>query len=136
MIVAAGKQGTIYVLNRDDLGWYAPNDPQIIQELVGVIGSMRGAPAYWNGRIYFSAKADKLKAFSVSGGMLSTTPVATTTSILTGAHAPSISANGDHDGIVWVFNGGQLYAYNAIDLKLLYSSHQLSRDFLPKYRIS
>ena len=132
VIVAAGKQGTIYVLNRDDLGWYAPNDPQIIQELVGVIGSMRGAPAYWNGRIYFSAKADKLKAFSVSGGMLSTTPVATTTSILTGAHAPSISANGDHDGIVWVFNGGQLYAYNAIDLKLLYSSHQLSRDFLPK----
>jgi hypothetical protein len=132
VIVAVGKQGTIYVLNRDDLGRYAPNDPQIIQELAGVIGSMRGAPAYWNGRIYFSAKADNLKAFSVSGGVLSTTPVASTTSILTGAHAPSISANGDHDGIVWVFNGGQLYAFNAIDLKQLYSSHQLSRDFLPK----
>src|SRR5882757_8001087 len=41
VIVAAGKQGTIYVLNRDDLGRYAPNDPQIIQELAGVIGSMR-----------------------------------------------------------------------------------------------
>ncbi|MFI5224479.1 MAG: hypothetical protein ACHQX3_09630, partial [Nitrospirales bacterium] len=44
VIIASGKQGTIYVLNRDNLGMYAPNDSQIIQELVGVVGSMRGAP--------------------------------------------------------------------------------------------
>jgi hypothetical protein len=33
---------------------------------------------------------------------------------------------------VWVFHGGQIYAFDAITLKLLYSSHQLARDFLPK----
>jgi hypothetical protein len=132
VIVAAGKQGTIYVLNRDGLGLYATND-QVVQELVGVLpyGSFRGAPAYWNGRMYFSAKADPLKVFSVSGGMLSPAPIAMTPLKLTGAHAPSISANGNTNGIVWVFNGGNLYAYDAISLKMLYNSHQMARDNLP-----
>jgi hypothetical protein len=132
VMVVAGKQGTIYVLNRDSLGMYATND-QVVQELAGVLptNSMRGSPVYWNGQMYFSAKADPLKVFSVSGGMLSTTPIIQTSLKLTGAHAPSISANGNNDGIVWVFNGGQIYAYDAITLKLLYSSHQLSRDYLP-----
>jgi len=130
VIVATGKQGTIYVLNRDNLGLYSTTD-QIIQELVGVIGSMRGAPAYWNGRLYFSAKADNLKVLSVSGGMLSTTPIVSTPLLLTGAHAPSISANGNTNGIVWVFNGGDLWAYDAITLKTLYNSHQMARDALP-----
>jgi hypothetical protein len=132
VIVAAGKQGTIYVLNRDNLGMYAPNDPQIIQELVGAVGSMRGAPAYWNGRMYFSAKADFLKAFSVSGGMLSSTPIVSTPLKLTGAHAPSISANGNSNGIVWVLHGGALYAYDAISLKMLSNSHQMARDNVPE----
>jgi hypothetical protein len=132
VIVVTGKQGVIYVLNRDTLGRYAPNDSQIIQELVGVLGSMRGAPAYWNGRVYFSAKADRMKVFSVSGGMLSPTPIAQTSLILTGAHAPSISAHGNSNGIVWVFNGGDLYAYDAISLKMLYNSKQMARDNLPQ----
>jgi hypothetical protein len=131
VLVAAGKEGTIYVLNRDSLGGYAPNDSQVIQEMPGVIGSMRGGPAYWNSRVYFSAKADTLKAFSVSGGMLSPTPVVQTLLKLTGAHAPSISANGGNDGVVWVLNGGDLYAYNADTLTMLYNSHQLARDKLP-----
>jgi hypothetical protein len=134
VIVAAGKQGTIYVLDRDSLGMYSPaaNDPQILQELPGVIGSIRGGPAYWKGRVYFSAKADPLKVFSVSNGLLSTTPIMQTTLKLTGAHAPSISANGDTNGIVWVFHGGDLYAFNADDVtEMLYNSHQLARDNLP-----
>jgi hypothetical protein len=131
-MVAMGKQGTIYVIDRDNMGRFAPNDSQIIQELAGVVGFMRTGPAYWNGRLYFSAKADFLKAFSVSGGMLSTSPVAASTISLTGAHAPSISANGNSDGVVWVFHGGDLYAFDAISLKMLYNSHQLARDNIPQ----
>jgi hypothetical protein len=33
---------------------------------------------------------------------------------------------------VWVFNGGDLYAYDAISLKMLYNSNQMARDSLPK----
>jgi len=32
---------------------------------------------------------------------------------------------------VWVLHGGQIYAFDAINLRLLYSSHQMARDFLP-----
>lgn len=132
VIVAAGKQGTIYVLNRDNLGRYAPSDSQIIQELAGVIGQIRGGPAYWNGKLYFSAKGDPLKVFSVSGGMLSPAPVVQTSAKLTGAHTPAISANGNTDGVVWVINGGGLFAYDAITLAMLYNSkQQLVRDALP-----
>lgn len=131
IIIASGKQGTIYVLDRDNLGRFMPNDSQIIQELAGVVGSMRGAPAYWNGRVYFSAKADYLKVFSLNGGMLSTAPIVQTPLILTGAHAPTISANGNTNGIVWELNGGKLYAYDAMTLKMLYNSHQKAGDALP-----
>ena len=131
VIVATGKQGTIYVLDRDNLGMYSANDARIIQELTGVIGQMRGGPVYWNGRVYFSAKADPIKVFSVSGGMLSTTPIMQTPLKLTGAHAPSISANGNSNGIFWVFNSNQLYAYDADNLKMIYNTHQMARDALP-----
>ena len=92
---------------------------------------MRGAPAYWNGRVYFSAKADFLKAFSVSGGMLSTAPVAQTTAKLTGAHSPAVSANGNTNGIIWVINGGKLDAYDAMTLAILYNSKLVVGDALP-----
>ena len=131
VLIATGKQGVIYVLNRDNLGLFGVSDSQIIQELQGVIGNMRGAPAYWNGRVYFSAKADFLKAFSVSGGMLSTPPVAQTTAKLTGAHSPAVSANGNTNGIIWVINGGGLYAYDAMTLAMLYNSKLVVGDALP-----
>ena len=86
VLVAAGKQGTIYVLNRDNLGLFGPNDSQIIQELPGAIGQIRGGPAYWNGQIYFAPKGDFLKVFSVSGGMLSPAPIIQTSAKVTGAH--------------------------------------------------
>jgi hypothetical protein len=131
VLIATGKQGIIYVLNRDNLGLFGVSDSQIIQELQGVIGNMRGAPAYWNGRVYFSAKADFLKAFSVSGGMLSTPPVAQTTAKLTGAHSPAVSANGNTNGIIWVINGGKLDAYDAMTLAMLYNTKLVVGDALP-----
>jgi hypothetical protein len=131
VIVAAGKQGTIYVLDRDYLGRYAPSDSQIIQELVGVIGQIRGGPAYWNGKLYFSAKSDPLKMFPILGGMLSPAPVVQTSARLTGAHTPAISANGNTDGVIWVINGGGLFAYDATTLAALYNSKHVASDALP-----
>ncbi|HWZ84334.1 MAG TPA: hypothetical protein VNW47_17025 [Terriglobales bacterium] len=131
VLVAAGKQGTIYVLNRDSMGGFGTSDSQIIQEMSGVIGQIRGGPAYWNGRVYFAPKGDQLKAFSVSNGMLSSAPVLQTSARVTGAHTPQISANGNSNGIVWVLNGGGLFAYDATTLSVLYTSKQAAGDALP-----
>ena len=63
--------------------------------------------------------------------MLSTAPVLQTSAKLTGAHTPAISADGNADGIVWVINGGALFAYRADTLGMLYNSKQTVGDTLP-----
>jgi Bacterial Ig-like domain (group 1) len=131
--IASGKQGTIYVLNRDNMGLFSVNDSQILQEIPLALGEMFSSPAYWNNLVYFSGNAGPMRAYAVSGGLLSSAPVATTVQKLTGAHSPSVSANGNTNGIVWVIHGGQLNAFDAISLKLLYNTKQnATRDQLPQ----
>lgn len=142
-LVAAGKQGWVYVLDRDSMGGYfgpgGPNDTQIIQEfpLDPAHGSpesgynvLYGSPAYWNNTVYFNPEASPLLAFPVSGGLLGT-PLTTSTNY-GGNHSPSISANGNTNGILWVVSGPQMYALNAVTLQLLYSTGQATggRDTL------
>jgi hypothetical protein len=54
LAVAIGKEGSIYLLNRDNLGKYDPSgDTQVVQELPNAIGGVWGMPAYFNGAVYF-----------------------------------------------------------------------------------
>jgi hypothetical protein len=132
-VVATGKQGTIYLMDRDDMGQYDTQADMIVQEIPLAVGEMFSSPAYWNGIVYFCGNAGQLRAYSLSGGLLSTVPVAMTLQKLTGSHSPSISSNGDRNGILWVVNAGQLWAFDAITLKLLYNTGQVPlRDKLPK----
>jgi hypothetical protein len=139
-LVAAGKQGFVYVLNRDNMGMYSSsgNDSQIIQEFPLIPGAQEGSKkdvlfsssAYWNNSVYFEPDASPLLAFPLSGGMLGT-PIATTQKY-TGAHSPSISANGNTNGILWAISGNTLYAINATTMAMLYNSNQnKTRDQLP-----
>ncbi len=135
ILVISGKQGTIYVLNRDNLGQYSAGGDNILQELPFVVGHMFNSPAYWNGTLYYAGDADTLKAFALTPDgqyPLSTAPVMASAQKLIGSHSPSISANGNTNGIVWVMSGSNLYAYNASTLQQLYISSQLkARDALP-----
>ena len=140
-LIASGKQGIVYVLDRDNMGHYSVgNDSQIVQELTllpGINGDSSGnqiqfgSPAYWNNTVYFATKDAPLMAFPLSGGLLGT-PL-TTTGKYVGSHSPSISANGNSNGIVWVISSPQLYAFNAVTLTKLYASGQApgGRDTLP-----
>jgi len=79
--ITAGKNGNIYVVDRDTMGHYNPNnDSQIVQTIVNIFphglstnGNFK-APVYFNGNLYFSADADVMKSFSLVNGMMSTTP--------------------------------------------------------------
>jgi hypothetical protein len=129
--IATGKLGVVYVLNRDNMGMFAANDSQIIQEFSLITaGEMMGNPAYWNGRVYFNPVSTPMQSFTISNGLL--VPSVNTTQKLTGSHSPSISANGNTNGILWVISGNQLWALDAVSLKLLYTSGQSgTRDSLP-----
>ncbi|MGD0938418.1 MAG: chitobiase/beta-hexosaminidase C-terminal domain-containing protein [Terracidiphilus sp.] len=103
LLVQAGKSGSVYLLNRQNLGGYNPAGDQVVQELpkgVGNVGTWNG-PAYFNGTVYYWGEHDTMKAFPLVNGLL-TGPTATSSETYTypGAN-PVISASGSTQGIVW-----------------------------------
>lgn len=144
LLIAAGKTGTVYVINEQDLGQYdidGDNNNQIPQSIANALLQEYGTAAYWNNMVYFSAHNDYLKAFSLTNGVLSSTPVAQSSTHYQVVGVPVVSANASTNGIVWLVrfvknNGTEgLYAYNATPsgatLPELYDTSQnASRDTL------
>jgi len=156
LLVSAGKTGTIYVVDRGNMGQYnGSNNNQIVQSLpnalaAGSPGYNHGnysAPIFFNGNVYYCAVGDYIKTFQWSNGLLSTSPVSqsTTTFGYPGA-AMAISANGTASAILWVVERvgddgtgagpllpGVLHAFDATNLtNELYNTNQAtgSRDSL------
>ncbi len=63
LIVGAGKDTNIYLVDRDNMGGFdSSSNNQIVQELQSALtGESRSQPAYWNGFVYFSAFGDPSK---------------------------------------------------------------------------
>lgn len=133
LLVATGKQGRVYLLDRDNMGQFNPvNNSQIVQELPINVGGMFSTPAYWNNKVYFNGKNKPVMGFALNNGLLSSAPVIKSVQSQPGGRAPTISSNGNTDGILWTNAGGQLSAYDATNLLLLYKSNQSgTRDTLP-----
>jgi hypothetical protein len=127
-LLAGSKAGTIYLLDRDNLGHFNPTaDTQIVQSVVGAVNGMWCTPAWFKGMFFYIASGDKLKAFTLSNAIINTTPVGVGTNAI-GSSSPSISANGTNNAIVWAMQASPyvLHAYNATNLLELYNSNQAS----------
>jgi uncharacterized protein (TIGR03437 family) len=135
LMSGAGKEGRIYLLDRDNLGkLHAGSDSQIVQSIPGAIGGLFGNPAYFNQTLYFCGSGDRLKAFPISNAQMTLSPASqsSVTFAFPGC-LPTISANGKSNGIVWVLDpAGILRAYDASNLASeLYDSNQKAgRDAL------
>jgi len=118
-LVGGGKEGTLYLIDRDEMGQFNAVTDLVVQEFPHVTTSIKTVPAYWNGKIYLSGQKDYLKMFTLSGGVMSSDPVQQT-SVFFSDRGPSlsISANGNNDGILWVMSHGSpiLYAFDATNL--------------------
>ncbi|MEO8727514.1 MAG: hypothetical protein ABI383_15490, partial [Acidobacteriaceae bacterium] len=137
-LIGGGKDGRVFVLNRNNMGGFHSQDQnvQTIQTGTQQFDNIWGSPAYWNGILYYHTEADVLKAYGWNGSTLTAGPIARGDKAYTvhGA-SPSISANGNSNGIVWDVedsgydpNGGSpaiLHAYNASNIaQELYNSAQ------------
>jgi outer membrane protein assembly factor BamB len=139
LMVTAGKEGRIYLLNRDNLGGYNSSVDNVVQEETG-LGQMLSTPSFWNNTLYIVASLDYPKAYSFSGGHLSDNPVSqgALTYPYRGAQTV-VSAKGATNGVLWAAqNGGTasgnevLHAYAATNLaKELYNSDQAGTRDLP-----
>jgi hypothetical protein len=130
LVVGAGKEGRIYLLDRNNLGQFrSGSDSQIVQSIVGQLGAMFSMPAMFKNWVYFSSVSFPLRAFSMSNGLVSSTASSqSATAFIYPGTVPSVSANDVNNGIVWVIeNGGNavLRAYSAANLAVeLYNSTQ------------
>jgi hypothetical protein len=131
LAVGAGKDGHIYVVNRDAMGKFNSSSNNVYQDLSGVLGNgVFAMPAYFNNTIYYGAVGDAIKAFKITNALLSTSPsFQSSNSFIYPGATPSISANGASNAIVWAAENGPtavLHAYDATNLHELYNSNQAS----------
>lgn len=130
LIVGAGKDGNIYLVDRDAMGKFSPTANNIWQQLTAALpGGIWSTPAYFNGTVYYGDSGSTLKAFTVVNAKLIATPQSQSP-----AHfaypgtAPTVSANGTANAIVWAnenSNPAILHAYDAANLAHeLYNSNQ------------
>ena len=136
LIAGAGKEGRIYLLDRDHMGKaQTGNDAGALASLPAFDHSLFGSLAYFDGRLYAVPEYLPLTAFSVANAKLASTPLshAPVPADELGA-TPSVSSSGKANGVVWIvpFNsGGALEAYDAADVsRQLYTSAANPADAL------
>ena len=143
LAAGAGKLGTIFVVDRDNMGKFNPTagNSNVYQQVAGAlgpggdgdaVGAVRMPPVFFNNLLYFAANHDPIHAFQFTNAKLSELPFTSTgrTFGYPGA-ALSISANGNTNGILWAAApgapaaGGGLYAFDARNLhQELYNSNE------------
>ena len=130
LVIGAGKDGNLYVVDRDSMGKFSAAANAIWQQLTGALpGGIWSTPAYFNGSVYYGDANSTLKAFSVTNAKLSSAPQSQSPTHFTfPGTAPSVSANGSANGIVWAHensNPAVLHAYDAANLATeIYNSNQ------------
>jgi hypothetical protein len=137
-LIGGGKDGRIFVINRDDMGQYQTTDHVIQEVQTGTqqLDNIFSTPTLWNNTIYYHTADDVVKAYSwnPNTGLISTTYVSKGT-VTFGGHGAntSLSANGTSDAVLWEIDttnsgtGGAavLHAYDATNLaNELYNSSQ------------
>jgi len=116
LLLASGKAGTIYVINRNHMGHFNRRSNRIVQTLGTLTGSF-DTPAIFNNTIYYAGENDVVKSFAFKNGLLVRTGQATIALPYPGA-SPVISSDGAQNGIVWVVSASnQLIAYDPTNLR-------------------
>jgi hypothetical protein len=138
LLFHVSKEAKLRLVDRENMGAYnngGTSNPQIVQEISGLMSGVWSVPAYWNGTIYVSDANSSLFAFPLVNGLLSTTSfqeMSIGTTFFPGV-IPTISANGTKNGILWAIRTefynvpapAILYAFDATNIKTkLYSSDQ------------
>ena len=143
-LIGGGKDGNVYVVDRDNFGGYNQNRNQNVQTVSGTSkNALYASPAYWTDstgtqHIYEGPCNGPVKMYSLSSttGKLSAGTSSPSMYSFPGP-TPSVSANGATSGIVWTIErtdqlsnscsptmNGVLHAYDATDVSTeLYNSN-------------
>lgn len=134
LLVIAGKEGKLYLLDRDKLGkFHEGSDTEIVQAIK--VKDAYGAASYWHGHIFFTDRSDTTRDFIQDGRLVLK---GVTNRMPSPAATPIVSADGAKNAILWVVSTKEwneahmdrtavLHAYDANDITHeLYNSEQTS----------
>ncbi len=124
LVIGGGKEGFLYLLNRDNMGGTNSTDSGAVQ-ILNAQGGIFATPAFWQNTLYITPVNGHVQAYAFN----------TTTGLFTAAQTsqspgtfsfpgstPSVSSQGASNGIVWATErpGGSppsiLHAYDATNL--------------------
>jgi hypothetical protein len=153
LLVGSDKEGHLWLINRDLMSGYSPGSDNTVQYLTMPYVSYCNSnctfstPAYYRGTVYIGMRANRVMAFTLSGGLFAesggtATPAAQTSDIYEyPGPTPAISASPTGNAIMWVLDTSQngtwktsagpaiLRAYDATQLgAALYSSSNAASD--------
>jgi autotransporter-associated beta strand protein len=138
LMVAAGKEGKVYLIDRDNMGKFSALGDHVLNAVPNgsgqntapvLIGGSLSTPAYYNGKLYWtSGYSGNARSYTINGtgivvssqnGPGTAYPFITTSETNTDyGYLPGsvvISANGASNGIAWVMdrNANEIHAYDA-----------------------
>jgi hypothetical protein len=127
LLVIAGKNKELYLVDRDNMGHFDPKVDHVVQEM-SLPTSEFGSAAYLAGTFYIGLVTAPVQAFSIRNGAFNPVPTSKTPDTFSyPGSTPMISANGFTNRIVWDLDRAtnQLRAYDAVNLAdELYTSAQ------------
>lgn len=138
LMIAGGKEGKLYLIDRDHLGHYDSNNDHVLNAESdgsghstppGSISGLLGTPAWFNDELYvLSGYGGQGQTFTVNNdGTLTQTSETSVGNFGYLPGSPTISSNGTANGIVWILdrNANALHAYDASTLATeLWNSNQ------------
>lgn len=138
LLVGGSKAGSLYVVNRDNMGQYAipcPDSAARVQTVPAGPGPILSTPLYWNNSVYVSPGYGNLVSFPMSAGILATSPSPSQSPETLGPQGatPVISWNGStsatSSAILWLIDSsGALATPNAPAILRAYDPNNLSNE--------
>ena len=104
LVIGGGKDGTLYLLNRDSMGGLGDSNAW---QPITLPGGIFSTGAFWNSNFYIATNRGSLLAFSLSAGTAKLTQAPNVTSVTFAfpSGTPSVSSMPDNsNGIVWILD--------------------------------
>ena len=136
LMVTGGKDGTIYLLNRANLGqWHANDDSQVVQSFQIPSTTVFDTPVFWNNTLYYGLTGLPMQAFAYdpTTQQVNTTPVSVSSMTLAyPGSSPTLSSNSGSDAVLWSLEAagtvGIFRAFDPNDLSTELYDSEMSPD--------
>jgi hypothetical protein len=106
LLIGGSKGGSLYGVNRDDMGNFCPASATPPQTIPVGSGPIMSTPLFWNNSVFVAPANGNLMSFPMSAGILASSPSAPQSPEPLGPQGatPVISSNGASNAILWVID--------------------------------